>query len=47
MIAVTSIGIFTQKISTFVILYDLIPLQNPDIYLKPNPAYTRYFTGAK
>lgn len=41
--AASSIGIFASQIPTAVILYDLIPLLNPDAYLKPNPAYARYY----
>lgn len=41
--AVTSIGRFDTDTPTSVILYDLIPLLNPDHYLKPNPNYERYY----
>lgn len=41
--AVTSIGVFAPQIPTVVTLYDLIPLLNPEAYLKPNPAYARYY----
>lgn len=41
--AVTSIGRFYTATPTSVILYDLIPLLNPDHYLKPNPTYERYY----
>lgn len=41
--AVTSIGVFSSRIPTVVTLYDLIPLLNPDIYLKPDPQYERYY----
>jgi len=41
--AVTSIGVFAPQIPTAVTLYDLIPLLNPEAYLKPNPAYARYY----
>lgn len=37
--AVTSIGGYTPYLPTAVVLYDLIPLLNPEIYLKPNPRY--------
>lgn len=41
--AVTSIGQFDSVTPVSVILYDLIPLLNPDDYLKPNPRYERYY----
>lgn len=41
--AVTSIGKFDQKTPVSVSLYDLIPLLNPDQYLKPNPQYDQYY----
>lgn len=41
--AVTSIGRFDRTTPTSVILYDLIPLLNPDHYLKPNPQYAQYY----
>ena len=41
--AVTSIGRFDTGTPVSVILYDLIPLLNPEQYLKPNPAYERYY----
>lgn len=41
--AVTSIGRFDTVTPVSVILYDLIPLLNPDHYLKPNPPYERYY----
>lgn len=41
--AVTSIGRFDTGTPVSVILYDLIPLLNPAQYLKPNPAYERYY----
>lgn len=41
--AVTSIGVFAPQIPTAVTLYDLIPLLNPDTYLKPNPVYAQYY----
>lgn len=41
--AVTSIGRFDQSTPVSVTLYDLIPLLNPDHYLKPNPSYSKYY----
>ena len=41
--AVTSIGLFDQFTPVSVSLYDLIPLLNPDHYLKPNPNYHAYY----
>jgi len=41
--AVTSIGRFDQTTPVSVILYDLIPLLNPNHYLKPNPRYEQYY----
>ena len=41
--AVTSIGRFDQTIPVSVSLYDLIPLLNPDQYLKSNPRYQAYY----
>ncbi|MBU2787014.1 glycosyltransferase [Acidithiobacillus sp. VAN18-1] len=41
--AVTSIGRFDPTTPVTVILYDLIPLLNPDHYLKPNPRYEQYY----
>lgn len=41
--AVTSIGRFDQRTPVSVSLYDLIPLLNPDHYLKPNPRYAKYY----
>ena len=41
--AVTSIGRFDTGTPVSVILYDLIPLLNPDHYLRPNPNYERYY----
>lgn len=40
--AVTTINVFAP-IPTVVTLYDLIPLLNPETYLKPNPAYAQYY----
>src|SRR5215470_12663840 len=41
--AVTSIGRFDDAALASVTLYDLIPLLNPDHYLKPNPLYAEYY----
>lgn len=41
--AVTSIGRFDDRTPVSVILYDLIPLLNPDQYLTPNPNYAAYY----
>ncbi len=41
--AVTSIGRFDTATPVSIILYDLIPLLNPDHYLKPNPRYEQYY----
>lgn len=41
--AVTSVGCFDITTPVSVILYDLIPLLNPDHYLKPNPGYERHY----
>jgi glycosyltransferase involved in cell wall biosynthesis len=41
--AVTSIGRFDTATPVSVILYDLIPLLNPDHYLKSNPRYEQYY----
>jgi glycosyltransferase involved in cell wall biosynthesis len=41
--AVTSIGRFDTSTPVSVTLYDLIPLLNPDHYLKPNPRYEQYY----
>ncbi|HEK1692428.1 TPA: glycosyltransferase [Pseudomonas putida] len=41
--AVTSVGMLDQRIPVTVSLYDLIPLLNPDQYLKPNPSYEQYY----
>lgn len=41
--ALTSIGAFDQTTPTVVTLYDLIPLLNPEHYLRPNPAYEHYY----
>ena len=41
--AVTGIGVFARDFPTVVTLYDLIPLLNPETYLKPNPAYALHY----
>ncbi|MDD5033482.1 MAG: glycosyltransferase [Methylococcaceae bacterium] len=41
--AVTSIGMFAPHIPTTVTLFDLIPLLNPDTYLKVNPIYEQHY----
>jgi glycosyltransferase involved in cell wall biosynthesis len=41
--AVTSIGRFDRSTPVSVSVYDLIPLLNPDHYLKPNPRYAQYY----
>lgn len=41
--AVTSIGKFDKQTPVSVALYDLIPLLNPDQYLKPSPSYNLYY----
>jgi glycosyltransferase involved in cell wall biosynthesis len=41
--AVTSIGRFDRVTPVSVSLYDLIPLLNPDYYLKSNPRYAQYY----
>jgi glycosyltransferase involved in cell wall biosynthesis len=41
--AVTSIGRFDRTTPVTVSLYDLIPLLNPDHYLKPNSRYAQYY----
>ncbi|WP_248744746.1 glycosyltransferase [Pseudomonas sp. MWU12-2037] len=40
--SVTSIGCFTNRLPTAVVLYDLIPLINRDIYLK-NPLISKWY----
>lgn len=42
--AVTSIGIFDTIVPTAVILYDLIPLINPDIHFKTNKIYQDWYS---
>lgn len=41
--AVTSIGLFAPDIQTAVTIHDLIPLLNPQSYLKPNPIYEQHY----
>jgi glycosyltransferase involved in cell wall biosynthesis len=41
--AVTSIGRFDKNTPVTTMLYDLIPLINPEQYLKPNPQYAQYY----
>lgn len=41
--AVTSIGRFDDRTPVSVTLYDLIPLLNPDQYLKPNTNFAAYY----
>ncbi len=41
--AVTSIGRFDSQTPISVTLFDLIPLLNPDQYLKPSPLYLAYY----
>jgi len=41
--AVISIGVFDRRTPTVTILHDLIPLLNPDQYLRPNPAYEMHY----
>jgi glycosyltransferase involved in cell wall biosynthesis len=41
--AITSVGRFDRTTPVSVTLYDLIPLLNPDHYLKPNPRYAEYY----
>lgn len=41
--AITSIGAFDKTTPVCVSLYDLIPLLNPDHYLKSNPSYNQYY----
>ena len=42
--AVTSIGRFDKKTPVSVIYYDLIPLLNPDQYLKSNTRYEQFYS---
>lgn len=41
--AVTSVGSYENETPISVTLYDLIPLQNPEHFLKPNPAYEKFY----
>ena len=41
--AVTSIGRFDKQTTVTAVLFDLIPLLNPDRYLTPNPSYAGYY----
>lgn len=41
--AVTSIGRFDVDTPTAVILYDLIPLLNPDVHFRTNPIHIQYY----
>jgi glycosyltransferase involved in cell wall biosynthesis len=41
--AVTSVGRFDTETPVSITLYDLIPLLNPEHYLKPNPSYELYY----
>lgn len=41
--AVVSVGVIDKKTPVAIVFYDLIPLLNPDDYLKPNPAYERHY----
>jgi glycosyltransferase involved in cell wall biosynthesis len=41
--AVSSVGLLDTRTPVTVSLYDLIPLLNPDHYLKPNPNYEQYY----
>ncbi|PCJ38191.1 MAG: glycosyl transferase family 1 [Cellvibrionales bacterium] len=41
--AVSSIRVFDQKVPVSVSLYDLIPLLNPEHYLKPHPAFEQTY----
>jgi len=41
--AVSSIGAFNEGVPVSVSLFDLIPLINFEQYLKPNPAYEKYY----
>lgn len=40
---VTSIGVLGLEIPTIVTIFDLIPLQNSEIYLEPVPHYKRHY----
>jgi len=41
--AVTSIGLLDKSTPVCVTSYDLIPLQNPKLYLEPNDTYKKYY----
>jgi len=41
--AVVSIGLLDKVTPVFTSLYDLIPLLNPELYLKPCPTYEQYY----
>jgi glycosyltransferase involved in cell wall biosynthesis len=41
--AVTSVGVYDQNSPVSVTLHDLIPLRNPDHFLKPNPTYEAFY----
>ena len=41
--AIHSIGLLSKNFLTAVVLYDLIPLIESDVYLKPNPTYENYY----
>ncbi len=41
--AVTSIGIYDNMTPVVVMLYDLIPLHDPEHYLHPNPLYEQHY----
>lgn len=42
---VTSLGVFAPEIPTSIMLDDLLPLLNPELYLQPNPPYARHYAG--
>lgn len=41
--AIHSIGLLPKTFATAVVLYDLIPLIESHVYLKPNPTYEKYY----
>jgi len=41
--AVTSVGLFDTQTPVCITSHDLIPLQNPVLYLEPNDAYKKYY----
>lgn len=45
--AITSIGRIDKNTLVYVILYDLIPLTNPDYYFKSNQTYEHYYLRKK